>query len=385
MDKQTSEVIALSRQSVQSAMPARMTDPIELTIVVPTFNESGNIQPLVDRLGVALAGIEWEVVFVDDDSPDHTADVVSDIAQSNRRVRRLQRVGRRGLSTACIEGIMSSSAPFVAVMDGDLQHDEAILPAMLGAVKDRRGDLAVGSRYAQGGSMGQWDEKRQGMSKLATQISKLLTGVELSDPMSGYFLMRREAFNLVVRDLSGLGFKILLDIAATGKGRLKVVEIPYTFRERTIGESKLDSQALWEFLMLLLDKRFGKFVPVRFVSFAMIGGSGVLVHFAVLSVLLELAKAPFLWSQLSATIAAMVSNYGLNNMITYRDRRRTGWGWYAGLATFMIACSVGAFANIGIANYLYSDRTDWALAALAGIVAGTVWNYAVTAFYTWKR
>lgn len=382
MEEQTRE---LSERSPDIASRVIPRGPIELTIVVPTFNEAGNVRALVDRLSVALANIEWEVVFVDDDSPDLTAELVSNIAQKNSRVRRIQRVGRRGLSTACIEGIMSSSAPFVAVMDGDLQHDETILPAMLGAVRDGGGDLAVGSRYVQGGSMGQWDEKRQGMSRLATSISRLLTGVELSDPMSGFFLMRREAFNLVVRNLSGLGFKILLDIAATGRGRLKIVETPYTFRERLVGESKLDSQALWEFLMLLLDKKFGRYVPVRFLSFAMIGGSGVVVHFAVLTALLEISKLPFLWSQLSATIAAMISNYALNNIITYRDRRRTGWGWWTGLISFMIACSVGALANIGIANYLYSDRTNWALAAFAGIIAGTVWNYAVTAFYTWKR
>lgn len=383
MEEQTSGATAPARESAAARIVPR--GAIELTIVVPTFNEAGNVRTLVDRLSLALVGVEWEVVFVDDDSPDMTAEVVASIAQHDSRVRRIQRIGRRGLSTACIEGALSSSAPFFAVMDGDLQHDEMILPAMLSAVREGRGDLAVGSRYTQGGSLGQWDEKRQGMSRLATSISRLLTGVELSDPMSGFFMMRRETFNLVVRDLSGLGFKILLDIAAAGKGRLKIVETPYTFRERQVGESKLDSQALWEFLMLLLDKKFGKFVPVRFLSFAMIGGSGVVVHFVVLTALLEVARLPFVWSQVSATVVAMIYNYALNNIITYRDRRRTGWGWYVGLISFMIACSVGALANIGIASYLYSDRTNWALAALAGIAAGTVWNYAVTAFYTWKR
>lgn len=383
MGNQASEEVLQTREGVASS--AATPGPIELTIVVPTYNEAANVRTLVDRLSTALIGIEWEVVFVDDDSPDHTAELVSEIAQTSRRVRRIQRVGRRGLSTACIEGIMSSSAPFVAVMDGDLQHDETILPAMLAAVKDQRADLAVGSRYTQGGSLGQWDEKRKGMSRLATSLSRFLTGVELSDPMSGFFLLRREAFSLVVRDLSGLGFKILLDIVATGRGRLKVVETPFTFRERQAGESKLDTQVLWEFMMLLLDKKFGKYVPARFVSFAMIGGLGVVVHFVVLTTLFEFADVPFVWSQLGATFTAMTSNYALNNLITYRDKRRTGWGWYVGLASFMLACSVGAFANIGIASYLYSDRTNWALAALAGIVAGTVWNYSVTAFYTWKR
>ena len=365
---------------------AATTDmPIELTIVVPTFTESANGPVLIERLELALAGVEWEVVFVDDDSPDETAEIISQLAQRNRRVRRLLRIGRRGLSTACIEGILSSSAPFVAVMDGDLQHDETVLKTMLSRVREGDADLAVGTRYADGGSIGSWNATRKNMSRFATTLSKVVAGIELSDPMSGFFLMRRQSFNTVVRGLSGLGFKILLDIVASGRNRLKVVETPFTFRERTTGESKLDTQVLWEFLMLLVDKKFGKLVPARFVSFVMIGGFGVLVHFAVLTTLFELMKVDFTWSQAAATTVAMVVNYALNNILTYRDRRKQGWGWVIGLASFMAVCSLGAFANVGIASYMHSGSTNWALAALAGILIGAVWNFAFTDVYTWKR
>lgn len=363
--------------------PTPKPAPLELTIVVPTFNESANVAALVEKLEKALVGIEWEVVFVDDDSPDQTAEIVSKVAQNNKRVRRILRIGRRGLSSATIEGMLSSSAPFVAVMDGDLQHDENALPEMLKQIRESDADAAVGTRYATGGSFGEWTGERQEMSKFATKLCKMVAGVELSDPMSGFFMLRRTTLLKVVRKLSGIGFKILLDIVTTDK--LKVVEVPFTFRTREAGESKLDSLVIWEFLMLLADKKIGKFIPVRFLSFAAIGGIGVVVHFAILTALFELMKVEFAWSQGAAAIVAMVSNYALNNVITYRDRRKKGWRWVTGLVSFMLVCSLGTFANVGIANYMYAGETNWAVAALLGIIVGAVWNYAVTSIYTWKK
>ena len=357
----------------------------DLTIVVPTFNERDNVVRLVEAIDKALIGIAWEVVFVDDDSPDRTADIVRDLARKDRRVRVLQRIGRRGLSSACIEGFLSSSAPNLAVMDGDLQHDESVLPQMLEMLRDGSTDLVVGTRYALGGSVGEWNASRQRMSHIATRICKLMTGVSLSDPMSGFFMIRRDAFEAVARDLSGIGFKILLDIAATGKGKLRVGEVPFTFSPRHFGESKLDSMILWEFLMLLLDKKFGWFIPARFLSFAFIGAFGVIVHFLILMSLYHIADFAFIWAEVGAVTVAMVSNYALNNVLTYRDRRKTGMKWLVGLVSFMGVCSVGAVANVGIAHYLYSGSTFWALAALAGILVGLVWNYALTAVYTWKK
>ena len=368
-------------QAINDAVPA----PLQLTVVVPVYNERENVAELVRRLHVVLAGIAWEVVFVDDDSPDQTADVVAEMGVKDRRIRHIRRIGRRGLSSACIEGILSSSAPYVAVMDGDLQHDEAILPQMIGRLIADEADLVVGTRYAQGGSVGVWSKDRQGMSKLATRISRIATGTELSDPMSGFFMIRRSSFNAVARDLSGLGFKILLDIVTTKPCNLRISEVPYTFRSRMAGESKLDTMVVWEFLMLLLDKAVGRIVPVRFIAFVAIGGLGLLVHFAILSWFFEGMSVSFLAAESSATIVAMVSNYALNNVITYRDRRRRGWRWWTGLASFMVICSLGGAANVGAANYLFNDNTNWAVAAIMGIMVGAVWNYFVTSIYTWKK
>jgi dolichol-phosphate mannosyltransferase len=357
----------------------------ELAVIVPTFNESDNVPELVDRLENSLQGEAWEVIFVDDDSTDGTAGRVREIARRNPRVRCLQRIGRRGLSSACVEGMLATSAPYLAVMDGDCQHDEVVLPSMLQLLKRGEADIVVGSRYTDGGGIGTWDESRAKMSRFATRLSRAVIKHDLSDPMSGFFAMRREVLELSVRKLSSVGFKILLDVIASSPAPLRVQEVPYEFRTRHAGESKLDSQAMWGYLMLLADKLMGGAIPVRFVAFALVGAVGVFVHFAVLTALFRGMALPFSASQSGAAVAAMVSNFILNNSLTYRDMRLRGWRWVKGLASFMLTCSLGAFANIGVASYLFKQHTLWEVSALAGIVVGAVWNYAMTATFTWSK
>jgi dolichol-phosphate mannosyltransferase len=357
----------------------------ELAVIVPTFNERANVSEVVDRLEDCLRGEAWEVIFVDDDSTDGTAARIREIARKNPRVRCLQRVGRRGLSSACVEGMLASSSPYLAVMDGDCQHDETVLPRMLEFLKGGEADVVIGSRYTDGGGIGSWDASRAKMSRFATRLSRAVIRHDLSDPMSGFFALRREVLELSVRRLSSVGFKILLDIIASSPGPLRVQEVPYEFRTRHAGESKLDSQAMWGYLMLLADKLIGGAVPVRFVAFALVGGVGVFVHFAVLTALFRAMSLPFTASQTGAALAAMTSNFILNNALTYRDMRLKGWRWVKGLISFMLTCSLGALANIGVASYLFKQHTLWELSALAGIVVGAVWNYAMTATYTWKK
>lgn len=362
-----------------------MPSNIELSIVVPTFNESANVHELLVHLRAVLGEQGWEVVFVDDDSPDDTAALVRSIARADSRVRCVQRVGRRGLSSACVEGMLASAAPFIAVMDADLQHDAAILPAMLEILRSGAADLVVGTRYADGGSTGDWDGQRAGMSRLATRVSRFVVRSAVSDPMSGYFMLRREVLDGSVRRLSAIGFKILLDILASAPGTLRIAEVPFTFRNRFAGTSKLDERVVWEYGMLLADKTVGRYIPVRFLAFVLVGGMGVFVHMSVLTLLLKLVGFGFGPAQSAATALAMVFNFTLNNILTYRDRRLTGWSWLRGLASFMVACSIGALANVGIATYLFASRTTWFLAALAGVLVGAVWNFAVTQLYTWGR
>ena len=362
-----------------------MTPSVQLSIVVPTFNEAANLATLVGKISDALGDLNWEVIFVDDDSPDGTASEVREVAKRDHRVRCVQRIGRRGLSSAAIEGILASSAPFCAVIDGDLQHDERLLAEMLRVIQDEDLDIVSGSRYVEGGSLGDWDESRATISRLATRLSRSVLHAELTDPMSGFFMIRRSSFEKRMRELSGIGFKILLDIFASSKEPLRYRELPYEFKTRQAGESKLDSQAAWEYFMLLLDKLIGHYVPVRFVAFTLVGGFGVVVHMLIVWIMLGYMNMDFTVAQTTATLVAMTSNYALNNILTYRDMRLTGWSWLRGWFSFTLACSVGALGNIGIAAYIFAQDTTWVLASLSGIIVGAVWNYAVTSVYTWNK
>jgi dolichol-phosphate mannosyltransferase len=355
-----------------------------LSVVVPCYNEVDNIEEVILRLTETLQGVFWEVIFVDDDSPDETSRKVADMAFQNPKVRLIHRIGRRGLSSACVEGMLSSSAPYLAVMDADLQHDETLLPDMLTALRSQQLDIVVGSRYTDGGGIGGWDTKRAAYSRFATRISRYFTRTELTDPMSGFFMIRREALMQRVRKLSGVGFKILLDLFASSSKTMRFQELPYIFKERHAGESKLDNRALLEFGMLLLDKWIGHLVPVRFVAFALVGGVGLMVHFLVLLLIFRITGSSFMLGQTAATLVAMTTNYLLNNFFTYNDVQLKGWKLLTGWFSFILVCGVGAAANVGIASLLFQRHTNWMLSALAGIGVSSVWNYAVTAVYTWR-
>lgn len=357
----------------------------ELSIIAPTFNERGNVLELVERLRRCLAHDAWEIIFVDDDSPDETAETVRAVARADARVRCIQRIGRRGLSSACVEGMLASSAPFLAVMDADLQHDENLLPRMLQLLRAGEVDIVVASRYVSGGGIGEWDSARAWVSRLATRMSRILVPADLTDPMSGFFMLRREVLTITVRRLSAIGFKILLDLYASAPRALRFAELPYEFRVRYAGESKLESVAVWDYMMLLLDKLCGHLVPARFVAFSLVGGAGVVVHFLTLITLFRLFGRTFVEGQAVATLAAMVFNFAVNNLLTYRDMRLRGLKWVRGLFTFALACSIGALANVGVASYLYQTRLNWIPSAIAGVVVGAVFNYAMTTTFTWSN
>src|SRR5690606_20800408 len=345
---------------------ARQTSPVvedapvaapaapELTVVLPTYNERDNLPLMVERLGRVLAGVAYEIVVVDDNSPDGTADVGRAIAARDPRVRVIRRVGRRGLSGAWGEGMLASSAEVVAVMDADLQHDESLLPEMLGRLRSGAVDLVVASRHVEGGDVGEGLSKiRAAGSGLANRLARRLLNVTLSDPMSGYFMIRRAEVERLAPKLSSQGFKILLDIVATARGSLRIAELPFTFRERLHGDSKLDTLVTLDYLGLLVSKLFGDLVSVRFLMFGLVGASGVVVHLVALKAALELIGLPFNAAQTLATVVAMTTNFYLNNRLTYRDRRLTGLAALRGLLSFYAVCSVGVLANVGVANLIY--------------------------------
>jgi dolichol-phosphate mannosyltransferase len=358
---------------------------LELAVVVPTYNERDNVRPLLDKLEQALAGVSYEVIFVDDDSPDGTADAVRAIGASNPRVRVLQRVNRRGLASASIEGMMATAAPWIAVMDADLQHDERILPKMLEKLKAESLDIVVATRHAEGGGMGEFARRRVLLSNLGDRLSRFISHARLSDPMSGFFVVRRSYLEEVVRSASGIGFKILLDLVASSTRPVRIGEVAYTFRQRIHGASKLDILVGLEYLQLLLDKTVGDFLPARFLIFGMVGALGVVMAMAVLFVLVRGCHMEFFKAQAIATWAAMTANFFLNNSTTYRDRRLQGRKLWVGLVTFYVACSLGAVINIRIADGIRGLGVRWYLAGACGLLIGAVWNYGVTSFTTWRR
>ncbi|MDX5930773.1 glycosyltransferase family 2 protein [Acidiphilium acidophilum] len=354
-----------------------------LCVVVPCYRERPNVAPMIASLDVALAGIDWEVMFVDDDSPDGTADEVRRIALTDRRVRCLRRVGRRGLSSAVIEGALATSAEFVAVIDGDLQHDESRLPLMLDAVRGGA-DLAVGSRHVgDGDAAGLASPLRERLSATGIRLARMLARAPINDPMSGFFLMRRATFEALTPRLNGQGFKILLDLMLAARAPLRVVEIPYRFRPRQAGESKLDILVLVQFAGLLIDRALGGVVPLRFLAFALVGAFGMAVNLLV-TLILRRAGVHFATAQTIGTIVAMIGNFEMNNRLTYRTIRLRGGAYWRGLVLFMLVCGLGAVANIGIARALYRGDTAGLAASAVGSAIGVVWNYAVSATLVWR-
>src|SRR6266481_1056000 len=366
-------------------IPSQATGLPQLSVVVPTFNERDNVTVLYRRLDATLKGVAWEVVFVDDNSPDGTWEVVRGLARQDSRVRCIRRIGRRGLSGACIEGILAASAPYAAVIDADLQHDETQLPKMVGLLQSGAAELVVGSRYIEGGSADSFNKGRAGVSVVATEVAKRALRVEIADPMSGFFMIRRDRFEQLAPALSTQGFKILLDIVATAQGRLRTVEVPFTFGSRQHGESKLDSMVALDFLGLVLAKLTHDVVSLRFLMFAMVGSIGLFVHLAALYISLEAFDLPFAEAQACGALSAMTTNFILNNFLTYRDQRLKGFAILRGLLLFYLVCSVGLFANVGVAFSVYDQEPIWWLAGAAGALMGVVWNYAMSGLFVWRK
>ena len=359
--------------------------PLELSVVIPTYKERQNVAPLLAALEATLQGINWEVIFVDDHSPDHTADAIRARALFNPHIRVLERVGRRGLSSACIEGMMASPAPSLAVMDADMQHDETVLPEMLHILQSGGLDVVVASRKTQGGSMGEFAKERVRLSDLGSRVSKLVCNCNVTDPMSGFFIVDSQFFRAAVSQLTGTGFKILVDILASSPTPPRIAEVPYRFRNRVAGESKLDVNVELEYLFLIIDKFVGRFLPTRFVLFVCVGSIGFLIHLSILGIFHLFNAAAFVSGQVVATLCAMMFNFFLNNVVTFRDRRLKGNALLRGLAIFYAACTLGVLINLSFADRLLAAGLPWYVAGLSGLAISSVWNYGVNTIVTWRR
>jgi dolichol-phosphate mannosyltransferase len=355
----------------------------ELTIVAPAFNEADNLAELAHRLGVALEGVRWQLIVVDDDSPDGTADTAKLLAQTDPRITCIRRLGRRGLAGAVIEGVLASAAPYVAVMDADLQHDETILPAMLAELREDRADLVIGSRYVGEGSAAEgFSVVRGAGSKLANRLARLALRADVSDPVSGFFMVRRPIFDEVAPKLSVQGFKILFDLIASRSSPVRIVELPYSFRARHAGTSKMDSMAVADYLGLVLSKLSGNLIPPRALLFFVVGASGLIVNLVAAKLFIGMGLS-FPIADTVAAILAMTSNFLINNEVTYRDRRLRGVRLIIGYARFCALCGVGLIANIAVANLIHETLHLDSASIVAGAIFGAVWNYGSTAVAVW--
>ncbi len=353
-------------------------------VIVPTLNEAGNIAVLVAALDRALAGRAHEILFVDDWSTDGTPGAVAALAATRPDIRLIRRYGRRGLSTAVIEGALATFAPIVAVIDADMQHDESLLPRLIDTIESGMADIAIGSRYVSGGSVGEWDAGRARGSRVATLLARRLLPSPVADPMSGFFAVRRDALIAALPHLSNMGFKILLDLLVSSPVPLRVTELPFTFRARHAGDSKLDSGVAIDFLLLLLDKSLGRWLPPRLILFGAVGMAGLVVHLAILRATLGLG-ARFAIAQTIAVVTAIAFNFVLNNALTYRDRRLRGAALLPGLLSFYAVCGLGAVANVGAGAFVFARQPRWWLAGIAGALIGSLWNFAASSVTTWRK
>lgn len=380
----------LEREAAPKGQSTGPADSLQVSVVVPVFNESANVATLVRRVEGVLGSIGWEVIFVDDASPDGTGDAVRAIARTDRRVRLLERHDRRGLSSAVIEGALASAADVVAVMDGDLQHDESVLPQLYETVASGQADIAAASRFLQqGGADGLSSARRLQMSNTGIDLANRAFGLDLTDPLTGFFAIRRDLVIEALPHLSGQGFKVFLDLITALPRRPEVVELPFRFRPRLHGESKLDRRVMYDFALFFIEKKIRPVLPLpaRFISFALINALGILVHLATLVVMVGGLGTGFTLAQLVGTLFGMTFNFAVNNAVTYADQTLRGRQFVIGFVVFCALCSVGILANVGMANVLHErySELNYMLPALAGALVAVVWNYGATRVLVWGR
>jgi len=313
---------------------------MKLSVISPTFDEAQNVGPLLEQLTQTLRGIDYEILIVDDNSPDLTWLVAEQAARGDPRVRVLRRLRNPGLGVAVIDGFNAAQGEAVACMDADLQHDPSILPKMLEEL-DRGSDIVVGSRYVAGGGIEDWNWLRRVESRIATRMAKIFLGANLKDPMSGYFLMWRKDFARVQVQLNGKGFKILLEILAKLRPA-NIREVPYTFRPRTSGKSKLSSKVVLQYLgQLCLLSKAGRLCSEGFLKFAVVGSIGVAINLLMITLIVKLTNVRGWQASAVASLTANLSNYILNNYWTFSDRLHKGWGVAKGYFSYLLMTAVG--------------------------------------------
>jgi dolichol-phosphate mannosyltransferase len=385
-----SESRLLSNGTMEQSNNATLVQAM-FSLVLPTFNEVENLPELLPKLKKVLEYIPHEIIIVDDNSPDETWQIAHTLSETLDGVHVIRRIGRRGLSSAVVEGFLAAKGDVLAVMDADGQHDLSLLPKLFHTVQSGV-NIAIGSRYIEGGSVGEWDERRYALSRLATRLAIGLCSVPVKDPMSGFFAIDRETFEDTLPRLNPKGFKILLDFLVHVKKGTTAKELPFRFGERMYGESKLSKRVQIEFLEYLYDVIFGKYIPLTFVQYCIVGAMGVFVHvsmYLLLSSLLKEAGALSLYGFSIAVIGAIetaiIFNFLLNNVWTFAHARLHGVAAFCGFLTFNAACALGALANYATAAFLFSHGSAELVSVIIGAFVGVFWNYTINRLMTWRE
>jgi dolichol-phosphate mannosyltransferase len=374
---------------------------IDLTLIIPTYNESKNVLPLVKQLTSLLDQTmpgNYELVVVDDDSPDRTWEVAQALMNDYPQLRVMRRQGERGLSSAVIRGWQAARGKVLGVIDGDLQHPPEILLKMLAAI-DEGADLAVASRHVEGGGVSDWSIVRRFLSRGAQVLGLIILPTvvgRITDPMSGYFMVRRSAIAGPV--LNPMGYKILLEVL--GRGRVEqIAEVGYVFQERLEGESKVTWKQYVEYLLHLgrlrsrgrvsrLRQRFQ--LPIkRFLQFGAVGLSGVFIDMTLLYLLSD--PSTLGWgltrSKIIASEVAILNNFFWNDAWTFADISQRQKGWQPRLKRllkFNIICLAGLILNVLLLNLLFHLGINRYIANLLAIAIVTIWNFYVNLKLSWR-
>ena len=361
---------------------------LRVSIVLPTYNERGNIEALLRQLLSLQERFDLELLVVDDDSTDGTGELVRQLARERPQLRLIRRIGRSGLASAIKEGLLDATGDVAVVMDSDGQHEPASVLQAITTLQSEGLDLVIGSRFHPEAQIHGLSERRETGSNWANASARFsLPGRyrDLSDYMSGFFALKLDPLLPLIRAVDVNGFKFLYELLAVSRGRLRVAEVPLQFQARSYGSSKLDLAIFWDFLISILHSLSLRLLPRRAISFALVGASGVAVQLLTTQLLMALAGLAFGQALPVAVIAAASSNYLINNALTFRFQRLIGLALVKGLLKFLLVASLPVLANVGLASAYYSfvaRDTFWA--QLAGILVVFVWNYAASSRFVWN-
>lgn len=357
-----------------------------VSIIIPTYNEVQNIVPLVKKIGIALnSKINWEVIFVDDNSPDKTYEKIKSLKNDYSNIKVIKRLHDRGLAGAVLAGLSRCNHEQIVTMDADLQHDPIFILELLDEMNKSKASIVVASRFIKSSNITNFHILREIGSKIMINFFNLFSSIKLSDPMSGFFVIKKDLFLKISKNLSTDGYKILADIILNIPNNVIVNQIPIDFKERNAGKSKMNLKVLWDLLIVIIYSFLKKYVPREYLSYIGVGMIGLSLHIFFLYFIYKMININFLISHFLATLIAIFVNYTLNNILTFYNNNLIGIKWLIGLFNYYVFCAYGIFISFAIAKTILSYELGWFLAGFMGAFTASVWNFTMSKFIIWHK